>query len=103
MGPTQTLFLSLSVLNQDTSKADHSSPFSVDIRNIWLYTSTTPCAFMARCLITYKKKFTFTHISTKLPINLRHIFTSVQCPELSPNKTLWKWLNQTAADSLDIN
>jgi len=29
------------------SEADHLIPTSTEIRNVWIYTSTPPCAFMA--------------------------------------------------------
>jgi hypothetical protein len=33
-------------------EADHSSPVSVEDKEIWIYTSTPPYAFMAQCLIS---------------------------------------------------
>jgi hypothetical protein len=32
-------------------EADHSPPASVEVKKIWIYTSTPPYAFMEQCLI----------------------------------------------------
>jgi hypothetical protein len=34
-------------LKQQGLEADHSAPASAEVKKIWLYTSTTPYAFMA--------------------------------------------------------
>jgi hypothetical protein len=33
-------------------EADHSSPTSAEAKNIWIYTSIPPYAFMAKCLMS---------------------------------------------------
>jgi hypothetical protein len=34
-------------------EVDHSPPASAEIKKMWIYTSTPPCALMAYCLISY--------------------------------------------------
>jgi hypothetical protein len=33
-------------------EADYSSPASAEVKKMWIYTSTPPCALMAKCLIS---------------------------------------------------
>jgi hypothetical protein len=41
-------------------KADHSAPNNADVNKIWIFASTPPYVFMAKCLIgKHKDKFTF--------------------------------------------
>jgi hypothetical protein len=39
-------------------EADHSPPSSTEVRNVWNYTSTTPCAFMAWYFVKHKDNIT---------------------------------------------
>jgi hypothetical protein len=47
-------------------EVEHSPPSSAKIENSWIYTSITPCVFMAWCLIKHRDKFTSTlHIHSE--------------------------------------
>jgi len=39
-------------------EADHSSPSSAEVRNVWGYTSTPPYIFMAWYLVMHRDNFT---------------------------------------------
>jgi hypothetical protein len=41
-------------------EADHSPPSSVEVKNVWSYTYTSPYVFMAWCLVKRRNSFTFT-------------------------------------------
>jgi hypothetical protein len=64
-GPTQppiqwvpgALFLEV---KQPGCEADHSPPFSAEVKNTWSYTSTPQYVFMAWCLVKLRDNFTFT-------------------------------------------
>jgi hypothetical protein len=45
----RALYLGVKWLGCDT---DHSSPSTVDVKNVWSYTSTPPYFFMARCSLS---------------------------------------------------
>jgi hypothetical protein len=45
-------------------EADHSPPYSAEVKNVWSYTSTPQYAFMVRCLVKHRDNFTFTFYST---------------------------------------
>jgi hypothetical protein len=52
LGPTQPPIqwvpMALSPrVNRPGREADHSSPASAEVRKMWVYTSTAPCALMA--------------------------------------------------------
>jgi hypothetical protein len=49
------LFLGIKRPERET---DHSPSASVEIRNTWVYTSTLPYAFMERCSVVRRGKFT---------------------------------------------
>jgi hypothetical protein len=52
-------------------KADHSPPFSVEVKNAWSYISTPPYVFMVWCLIKHQGQPYLLHIelvSSLLPI-----------------------------------
>jgi len=40
-------------------KADHSPPYSAEIKNVWKYTSTPPYVFVVWCLVKKTEKLTF--------------------------------------------
>jgi hypothetical protein len=40
-------------------EADYSPPTSAEVKNMWIYTSTPPYAFMAQCLVKHRDNFTF--------------------------------------------
>jgi hypothetical protein len=40
-------------------EADHSSPFSVEVKNAWSYASTPPYVLMVRYLVKHRDNFTF--------------------------------------------
>jgi hypothetical protein len=44
-------FLSPGV-RQPRRKADHSPPTSAEVKKMWIYITTTPYVFMAKCLIS---------------------------------------------------
>jgi hypothetical protein len=48
-------------VKQPGREADHSPPSSVEVKNIWSYTSTQPYVFMAWYLVK-RKDFTFIKI-----------------------------------------
>jgi hypothetical protein len=59
-------------------EADHSTPYSAEVKNAWSYTSTHQYAFMAWCLVKHRYKFlfylTFTcpaYISVSLSVSVR--------------------------------
>jgi hypothetical protein len=41
-------------------EANHSPPSNVKAKNLWSYTSTPQCFFMALCFVKHRNKFTFT-------------------------------------------
>jgi hypothetical protein len=41
-------------------KADHLPPSSAKVKNVWSYTSTHPCVFMAWDLVKHRDKFIYT-------------------------------------------
>jgi hypothetical protein len=38
-------------------EAGHSTPYSVEVKNAWSYTSTPPHIFMAWCLVKHRENF----------------------------------------------
>jgi hypothetical protein len=65
LGPTQSPSqwvagdLSLGV-KQPEREADHSSPYSAEVKNAWSYTYTPQYAFMVWCLVKHRDNCTFT-------------------------------------------
>jgi hypothetical protein len=45
-------------------EADHSPPSDTEVKNAWGYTSTSPCVFIAWCVVKHWENFTFTLILT---------------------------------------
>jgi hypothetical protein len=41
-------------------EADHSPPTSAKVKKVWIYTSTPPYVFVAKCLVMHKDNCTFT-------------------------------------------
>jgi hypothetical protein len=37
-------------------EADHSTPYSAEVKNVWSYTSTAPYVFMSWCLVKYRTR-----------------------------------------------
>jgi hypothetical protein len=63
-------------------EANHSLPTSSDIKEMWIYTSTPPCVFMAKSLINYcPRQFNFdVRVSSEIIISVNikiHIFWHV--------------------------
>jgi hypothetical protein len=44
-------------------EADHSPPYSAEVKNAWSYTSIPQYVFTALCLVKHRDNFTFTFIS----------------------------------------
>jgi hypothetical protein len=42
-------------IKQPRHEADHSPPSGAKVKNVWSYTSTPPCVFMAWYLIKHKE------------------------------------------------
>jgi hypothetical protein len=64
LGPTQPPIqwvpeaLSLGV-KRPGREADHSPPYSAEVKNAWSYTSTPQYVFIAWCLVQHRDSFTF--------------------------------------------
>jgi hypothetical protein len=64
LGPTQLLIQwVLGALTPGVKwrvlEAEHSSPFSAEVKNAWSYISTPSNVFMTWCLVKHSKNFTF--------------------------------------------
>jgi hypothetical protein len=46
-------------VRREGREADHSSPSSAEVKNVWTYTSTPQYVFLAWCLVKYRDNFTF--------------------------------------------
>jgi hypothetical protein len=57
--------LSLGV-KQLRHEADHSPPSSAEVENVWSYTSTPQCVFIAWCLVKHRDNFTFIDAAYKM-------------------------------------
>jgi hypothetical protein len=52
LGSTQPDIQWVPGVKRQALEADHSSPTSVEVKKMWIYTSTRSYAFMAQCLMS---------------------------------------------------
>jgi hypothetical protein len=64
-------------VKQPGRESDHSPQTRVQVRKMWIYTSTPPYAIMAQCLVKHRDNFTFTFPSEYESIALSQSVRSV--------------------------
>jgi hypothetical protein len=62
LGPTQPPIQWVPGVKLLGREANHSPPASVEVTQMWLYTSTPPFAFMTWCFIKHRDNFTFDNL-----------------------------------------
>jgi hypothetical protein len=62
-------------------EADHSPPTSTEVKTMWIYTSTSPYAFMTQCLVKHRDNFT-------LPLPIKHTDCILSVKRFQWNLTL---------------
>jgi hypothetical protein len=66
--------LSPGVMRPDR-EADHSSPFSAEVMNVWRYISTPPSVFMAWYLVKHRDSFCLYLSSLIIVSNIHDVLT----------------------------